>query len=48
MMNFSLSLRLVLLACLVTLVTLAGCSALQPQHPDQLRYPVLNFQLPEV
>jgi zinc protease len=48
MMSFSLSRRLVLLACLVTLVMLAGCNALQPQHPDQLRYPVLDFQLPEV
>ena len=47
MMTFR-SLRVVFVACLVSLAILAGCATKQPKHPDQLQYPVLNFQLPEV
>ena len=45
---FSCSLRFVLLLCLAILVSLTGCAAPQPKSPDQLQYPVLDFQLPEV
>ncbi len=45
MMVFS---RSLLLAAFVAITILAGCSATQPTHPDQLEYPALNFQLPEV
>ena len=39
---------IVMVACLAALIVLAGCSTPQPKNPDQLQYPVLNFQLPEV
>ncbi|MCK4508451.1 MAG: insulinase family protein, partial [Desulfuromonadales bacterium] len=48
MMTSRRSLRFVLFASLVAFVILAGCSAPQPKHPDQLQYPALDFQLPEV
>ena len=42
------SLQHVLLGCFAILVILSGCVAPQPQRPDQLHYPELAFQLPEV
>jgi zinc protease len=39
---------ILLTACLSALVVLAGCATPQAKRPDQLHYPVLNFQLPEV
>ncbi len=37
-----------LLYVVVSLLILVGCAVPQPTRPDQLQYPVLNFQLPEV
>jgi zinc protease len=48
MMNPYRSLCFVFLISLATFVILTGCSAPQPKHPDQLQYPALDFQLPEV
>ncbi len=53
-MIFSRYLRVVLpcffakLVALTALVLLVGCAAPLPEHPDQLHYPALDFQLPEV
>ncbi|MBW2689739.1 MAG: insulinase family protein [Deltaproteobacteria bacterium] len=47
-MMSSRSIRLVFSCCIAALVFLAGCAAPLPQHPDQLHYPALDFQLPEV
>ena len=40
--------RLIFPYCIAVLVFLAGCVAPLPEHPDQLHYPALDFQLPEV
>lgn len=37
-----------LLGYIAALLILTGCAAKQPMHPDQLDYPELAFQLPEV
>jgi len=38
----------VLTVCVAVLVLLAGCVPPLPNQPDQLQYPALEFQLPEV
>lgn len=47
-MGFVRSCHLLIYVCCASLAVLAGCAAPQAKHPDQLQYPVLNFQLPEV
>ena len=42
------SLSFLILCSVTTFVILAGCAVPKPIHPDQLQYPVLDFQLPEV
>jgi len=48
MMTFFRSLRFVFLCCLASVVFLAGCATPLPSQPEQLQYPTLDFQLPEV
>lgn len=48
MMILCRSLHRTLLGGIAVLVILSGCAASLPQHPDQLHYPELAFQLPEV
>jgi len=48
MMTFFRSLRFVLLGCLAGVAFLAGCATPLPSQPEQLHYPALDFQPPEV
>ncbi|MGK2945077.1 MAG: M16 family metallopeptidase [Desulfuromonadales bacterium] len=48
MMILCRSLHRALLGGIAIMVILSGCAASLPQHPDQLHYPELAFQLPEV